>query len=84
MNCYRKMYNRWLLVMPTNHVLPEPDLHIVGPLAVWDFCNIFLPNASEDQNSLIHERGAPGTVPYVKSVPGYCITFIQRLQEGLS
>ena len=26
-----------------------PDLHSVEPLALRDFCNIFLPNADEDQ-----------------------------------
>ena len=30
-------------------LLPWPDLHCVGPLALWDFCNIFLPNKGEDQ-----------------------------------
>ena len=30
-------------------LLPEPDLHWFGPLALWDFCNIFLPNKGEDQ-----------------------------------
>ena len=30
------------------------------------------------------ERGASGTVPYVKFVPGYCITFIKTLDEGLN
>ena len=29
------------------------------------------------------ESGAPGTVPYGKSAPDYCITFIKRLHEGL-
>ena len=24
-------------------LLPEPDLHCVGPLVLWDFRNIFLP-----------------------------------------
>ena len=65
-------------------VLPRPDLHRVGPLALRDFCNIFLPNIGEDQKQVLYERGAPGTVPSGKSVPGYCITFIKRLQEGLN
>ena len=44
----------------------------------WDFCNIFLPNTGEDQQKVLpFERGAHGTVPYVKSVPGYCITFMK-------
>ena len=62
-------------------LLPGPDLH---SLALWDFRNIFLPNAGEDQKNVLSERGAPGTVPYVKPVPGYCITFVKRLDEGLS
>ena len=28
---------------------PGLDLHLVGPLALWDFCNIFLPYTGEDQ-----------------------------------
>ena len=31
-------------------LLPGPDLHRVGPLALWDFRNIFLENTGEDQN----------------------------------
>ena len=66
-------------------LLPGPDLHSVGPLALWDFFwNIFPPNTDEDQQEVLpFARGAPGTVPCVKSVPGYCITFIKRLDEGL-
>ena len=30
-------------------LLPGPDLHGVGPLALWGFRNIFLPNTGEDQ-----------------------------------
>ena len=30
-------------------LLPGPDLHRVGPLALWNFRNIFLPNTGEDQ-----------------------------------
>ena len=61
-----------------------PDLHSLGTLALWDFCNIFLPNTGEDQKKVLSERRVPGTVRYVKSVPGNCITFIKRLDEGLS
>ena len=31
--------------------------------------------------TLVFERWAPGTVPYGKSGPGYCITFIERWDE---
>ena len=30
-------------------LLLGPDLHEVGPLALWDFCNIFQPNTGENQ-----------------------------------
>ena len=30
-------------------LLPGPDFHWVGPLALWDFPNIFLLNTVEDQ-----------------------------------
>ena len=39
-------------------------------MALWDFCNIFLPNTGEDQTKALSKCGAPGTEPYVKSVPG--------------
>ena len=42
------------------------------------------PCGGENQNEVLpSERGASGTVPYGKSGPGYCITFIQRLDEHL-
>ena len=36
------------------------------------------------KKSLPFERGVPGTMSYVKTVPGYFITFIERLDECLS
>ena len=66
-------------------LLPGPDLQSIGPLVLWDFRNIMLPNTGEDQKkALPFEREAPDIVPYVKSVSSYCITFIKRLNEGLS
>ena len=65
------MYNRWLRLQTM--LLPGPDLHCVGPLALWDFRNISLPNTGEDQKKVLHERGAAGIVPCVKSVPGYSL-----------
>ena len=54
-----------------------------GPWHFMDFCNIFLPNISEDQkNPSIWGRG-PGTEPYGKYGAGYCITFIKSLDEDL-
>ena len=41
------MYNRWLRLLIM--LLPGSDLNCVGLLALWDFCNIFIPNKGEDQ-----------------------------------
>ena len=41
-------------------------------------------NIGEDQTRAFSERGAPGTVLHVKSVRGYCITFIKKLDKILS
>ena len=66
-------------------LLPGPDLHRVLPLALWDFCNIFLSNTGENQKKVLpFERGLQALSHYVKSVPDYCITFMDRLNEGLS
>ena len=54
-NCYRKMYNRWLRLLTM--LLPGPDLHRVGPLALWDFRNIFLQNTDEDQKKSYMSAG---------------------------
>ena len=45
---------------------------------------IFLRQIQVKTKKVLSECGAPGTVPCVKSVPGYCITFIKRLDENLS
>ena len=48
----------------TNHVI------VLGPLALWDFGNIFLPNIGEDQKKVLQfEYWAPGTVSYGKNRP---------------
>ena len=39
-------------------LLLGPDLYKVGPLALSDFRNIFLPNTGEDQKKVLSERGA--------------------------
>ena len=39
-------------------LLPGPDLYLVGPLTLWYFCDIFLPNTGEDQTKVLPERGA--------------------------
>ena len=47
-----------------------------SPWHLGDFCNIFLPNISEDQKSLTVRARGPGTVPYGKYDAGYCITSV--------
>ena len=62
-----------------------PDLHCVGPRYYGNFRKIFSPNLRKDQiNVLPSECRAPGTAPYGKSGPGYCIMFIKMLDEGLT
>ena len=37
------------MVTPTNHVIARAGFTLSWALALWDFRNIFLPNAGEDQ-----------------------------------
>ena len=64
-------------------LLPVPDLHYTGPLE-WGFLQ-HLPAKyrRKPKKVLPSERGAPVTVPYGKSDPVYCITFMERLDECL-
>ena len=48
-------------------LLPGPDLHCVEPLALQYFPSKYRWRPKK----VLSERGAPGTAPYVKSVPGY-------------
>ena len=43
------------------------------------FCQILVTS----KKVLPSERGTPGTVPYGELEPGYCITFLKRIDEGL-
>ena len=54
-----------------------------GHWYLGDFCNILLPNISEDQKSPITWALGPGAVPYGKYGAGYCVTFKKSLDEGL-
>ena len=64
-------------------LFPGRVYNALGPWHLGDFCNIFLPNISEDQKSTTIWALGPGTVPYGKDDTGYCITFIKSLDEGL-
>ena len=65
-------------------LLPGPDLHCAGPLAIWRFFSIFLPNISADQKQspIISERRAPGTVQYGKFRPCQRTNILKRLDES--
>ena len=79
------------MVMLTNHVIDRTKqvsrIHCSEPLVLWRFSQNLLatvPSIGEGQkNVLPFELEALGTVPYGKSNPGYCITFIKRLHDGL-
>ena len=53
-----------------------------GPWHLGDFCNIFLPNESENKKSPTIWVLGHGTVPYGKYGADNCITFIKSLDEG--
>ena len=72
------------MVTLTYHVIDR--IHVAwGPWHFRDFSKTFLPNIGEDQEKKVlpSESGATDTVPYGKSAPGYCITFIKRSAENL-
>ena len=54
-----------------------------GPWQLGDFCNIFPPNTNEDQKSPTIGGQGPGPEPHGKYDAGYCIKFINSLDEGL-
>ena len=47
------------MVTFTKRGISGPDLHSAGPLALRDFCNIFLPNASDDQKKSYYLNAEP-------------------------
>ena len=66
-------------------LFPRPDIPCVRPLALLGFLRHFIAKIGKDPKKVLpSERGALGTVPYGKSGPGYCVTLIKRLHEGLS
>ena len=68
-------------------LLPGRIYIALGPWHFEDFRNIFLPNIGEDQNkSYDFSSGTlAGTASYDgKSSPDKCITFIKRLDVGLT
>ena len=59
--------------------------YIVGdPGTSRIFATFFRQIQVKTKKSFPLQAQAPGTVPYGKYGPGYCITLIQTLDEGLS
>ena len=62
------------------------DLHCAGPQPLWRFLQHLSAKCSgRPKKFLLSEREplADAVLYYSKSAPGYCITFIKRLEEGL-
>ena len=75
-----------MMVTLTNHVIARAGSTLREPLAFGDFCDIFLPDIGKGQKKILpFEHGAPADTVLAsgKSGPGFCITFIKRLNEGL-
>ena len=70
--------------MPTNHGIARAGFTLSWALGTSRFSQYFSAKYRRRPKKVLSERGAPGTVPSVKSVPGYCIMFIKRLDGGLS
>ena len=67
------------MIKPTNHIIARAEFTLRGDF--WhfgEFRNTFLPNIAKDQ---IKSRD-PGTVPFGKSSPGYCVTLIKGLMRA--
>ena len=61
------------MVTPINHVIAGTDFHRAGPLALWGFCKIFLPNIRKTKKNSYGFKVRPlaGTASYYgKSGPG--------------
>ena len=60
------------------------DLHGAGaPGSLGIFATSSCRIGEDRKTVLPFEREVPGTVPYGKSGPDYCITFTKRLDEDL-
>ena len=72
------------MVTLANHVIAQAGFTLRWVPGTLVFLQYFLAKYRWRQKKVFYERGAPGTVQYVKSLLGFCITFIERLDEGLS
>ena len=69
--------------MPTNHFIARAGFEL-GPWHFGIFAIFSCQVQVKTKKKVLFVREAPGTVPYVKSDPVCCITFIKMLDEGLS
>ena len=73
-----------MMVTFTNHAIARAGSTLLESWQFGDFYDIFLPNIGKGQNKVLpFEHGALGIPPYGKSGPGFCITFIKKLDKGL-
>ena len=76
--------NVQLIVTPTYHVIARAGITLIWAPDTLGFLQYIAAKYRWRPKKALSEGAASGTVPYVKSAPGYCITFIERLDEGLS
>ena len=73
-----------MMVTLTDHVIAQAGSTCSSPWQFGDCYDIFLPNIAKGQKKFLPSvHGAPGTLPHGKSGPGFCITFIEKLDKGL-
>ena len=68
------------MVRPTNHDIAQAEFTLCKAMVLQGFL-LHLPvkcRGRAKKNFLPSEHGAPGTVPYGESGPGYCITLMKR------
>ena len=72
------------MVTRTNHVIALTGFTLQGgPWHLGNFCYMFLPNNGEDKKSPIIRAQGSWHCAKGKSGPGYCITLIKKLDEGV-
>ena len=72
------------MVRPSNYVIVRAGFTLGGaPGTLVIFAKPSLQIQVRPKNAVSSEHGTYDTVLYGKSVPGYCITFIKRLDGGL-
>ena len=76
-----KWYHRWLRLL--NVLFLGRIYNAQGPWHLWDFATSACQMQAKTKKSATIRALGPSTVPYGKYGPGYCITFIKSLDEGL-